>query len=251
MTRPEGTMHKARRVASRLLDGLTRLPLLHTRWSGEAERLRQPVHAATFVVLDLEMTGLVPRRDAIIAVAGVTMRGERILAGRCFEAKMRPHLPPEEDAIAVHGLLPDETATHDDPAESLAAFRTFCGDSVPAGWHVGLDAAFLDAAAQRHGVRPWPRRTLDVRGLHLALRHRLPARAAALATKDADLYAVARVFDIDVADAHDATGDAWLTALVLQRLLVHGDCGHMTLGDLFHLAATGLHELNGATAMTF
>lgn len=154
MTRPEGTMHKARRVASRLLDGLTRLPLLHTPWSGEAERLRQPVHAATFVVLDLEMTGLVPRRDAIIAVAGVTMRGERILAGRCFEAKMRPHLPPEEDAIAVHGLLPDETATHDDPAESLAAFRTFCGDSVPAGWHVGLDAAFLDAAAQRHGVRP-------------------------------------------------------------------------------------------------
>ncbi len=251
MTRPEGTMHKARRVASRLLDGLTRLPLLHTPWSGEAERLRQPVHAATFVVLDLEMTGLVPRRDAIIAVGGVTMRGERILAGRCFEAKMRPHLPPEEDAIAVHGLLPDETETLDDPAESLAAFRTFCGDSVPAGWHVGLDAAFLDAAAQRHGVRPWPRRTLDVRGLHLALRHRLPARAAALATKDADLYAVARVFDIDVADAHDATGDAWLTALVLQRLLVHGDCGHMTLGDLFHLAATGLHELNGATAMTF
>lgn len=241
---------RTRRFVHRMASGLVAgMGMTGDRRTGRT--LARTVSDSDFVVLDLEMTGLDPRRDAIITIGAVRMRGGRILPGRAFSARLRPHCALNPDAVVIHGLLPDETAHHEDAATALAAFRTFCGEATIAGWHVGLDAAFLRRAAGMHDLPQWRGTMLDVRGLHLALRSRLPAPASQLSPKDADLYATARSLGVDVANAHDALGDAWITAEVLQRLLAHGGCAPLQLRDVLRLASAGLRSLHGETAMTF
>ena len=57
------------------------------------------------VALDCETTGLDPRRDDIIAVAAVRIRGNRILTSERFEAIVRPDRTPTcAESIKVHQL---------------------------------------------------------------------------------------------------------------------------------------------------
>ncbi|WP_243361878.1 3'-5' exonuclease [Fundidesulfovibrio terrae] len=188
-------------------------------WSGREPD--EPVGRAEFVVFDLETGGLDPSRDAVLSMGAVKMHGGRIDLGSVFEMLVRPSgKVPSHESVRVHLLTPSELKDKPPIEEALPAFLEYCGDAVLTGWHVELDMAFLRSWAKRLKLPPPPNRSLDVLGLYLAIRggrgsHLLDE----LPLKDATLYSVARALGVSPRGAHNALGDAWLTAQVLQRFL--------------------------------
>lgn len=189
-------------------------------WPGRPEGRDTPLAKTVFVVFDLEMTGLDPRRDAIVAFGAVLLRGGRIVLGRTFDSLVRPDRTVRAESVRIHRLTPQLLAGQPDIEAVLPGFLDFLTQGVPAGWNTGLDEAFLVAACARSGLAPPPARFLDVLHLYRAVRggrgsHLLDD----LPVKDVTLYSVARVLGIAPKGAHTALGDAAVTAQVLQRLL--------------------------------
>ena len=190
-------------------------------WPWSSRNGASPVGRAEFVVFDLEMGGLDPSRDDILSFGALRMHGGRIDLGDTFKTLVRPTgNRPSEESVRVHQLTPAELAGKPPIEEALPAFLKYCGDGVLTGWHVELDLAFLRAWAKRLGMPAPKNRGLDVLGLYMAIRGgRGSQLLEELPLKDATLYSVARALGVSPKGAHDALGDAFLTAQVLQRFL--------------------------------
>ena len=180
-----------------------------------------PVGRADFVVFDLETGGLDPWRDEVLSIGAVRMHGGRIDLGSAYETLVRPFRTlPSAQSVRVHQLTPSELKGKPPMEEALPGFLEYCGDAVLTGWHVELDLAFLRAFSKRLGFPAVKNRTLDVLGLYLAIRGGHGSQLLdELPLKDATLYTVARALGVSPKGAHDAMGDAFLTAQVLQRFL--------------------------------
>lgn len=168
-----------------------------------------------FVVLDTETTGLDPRRDRIITIGAVAVVDGEILLADAFEAMLR--IEYNGAAVTIHGITRDEAQDADDEAEAVKAFLEYLGDSVIVGHHIGHDVQMLEAASQRNFGTPVLNRFLDTMDLTLHLE-----AAGAFFGREVPqgftLDSLCELFGITPHDRHTAGGDAFLTALVFQRL---------------------------------
>lgn len=183
---------------------------------------------ARYVVIDLEMTGLDPARDVILSYGAVRMQGGRLQIGETFAAMVRPEsgerAPVRQAAILAHSITPDEAAMAGDPRQALEDFLDYCGRSVLVGYCVGLDAAFLKAAAGRIGGETASRAKgltfIDVAALYRRLRGmRASSLLETLPARDVNLFQLAEALGVETRSAHDALADAVTTAQVFQRFL--------------------------------
>lgn len=193
-----------------MFGGLRRLLGRLSEWSPTADS-----DTSEFVALDLETTGLNPKRDAILSAGWVPIRGGVIRWGERRYRLVRPDGRAEgrgDQAVAIHGLLPDETAD----AESVAALVDELADALidrTLVVHWGrLDVGILRRVFREHEV-PWPNpRVVDT--VHLL--HRLDRRrnltvphAEATPTQ---LPAARAQLGLPPHDEHDALHDALATA---------------------------------------
>ena len=58
------------------------------------------------VVIDCETTGLNVRRDDVVSIAAIKIRGNRILTSEHFEAVVHPDSEMRAEAIKIHRLRP-------------------------------------------------------------------------------------------------------------------------------------------------
>ncbi len=189
-------------------------------WPWQAKTPSAPVSKTVFVVLDLEMSGLNPSSDAILSLGAVRMAGGRISLGDSYSSLVKPECGLSAESVRVHQLTPSQLACQPDIATALPAFLEYCGNAVLAGWHVELDAAFMRRWVKRLGLPPLKNAFLDVLGLYRSIQGgHGSALLGELPMKDATLYTVSRALGIAPRGAHDALGDAFLTAQVLQRFL--------------------------------
>ncbi|HEX2101508.1 MAG TPA: 3'-5' exonuclease [Candidatus Synoicihabitans sp.] len=120
----------------------------------DATRPRVPrrcaLHELTLMVLDTEATGFVVGKDRMLAIAIVEIRAGRIEIGRTASWLLRQPVAAVNDAMAVHGILPHDTADGVPEADVLAQLLPRLTGAVLVGHHVRFDAAMLDEALLRH-----------------------------------------------------------------------------------------------------
>jgi DNA polymerase III subunit epsilon len=191
------------------------------------EALGTPLIATTFVVLDLETTGLSPDRDRVTEIGAVKVRGGEVLGElRTFVHPGRP-IPPA--ITAVTGIT--DAMVRDAPpmAAVLPTVLGFLGEAVLVAHNAGFDLGFLRAAAAQHGLAPPDPVVVDTARLARRLL-RDEVRDCRLATLAAHLRARTR-------PEHRALADARATVDVLHGLLERaGTLGAVTLEDLRALA---------------
>jgi DNA polymerase-3 subunit epsilon len=183
---------------------------IDTSWSDEA-----PIEGVRFVVVDTETSGLDPRLDRIVTIGAVgVLNGEIVLEDR-FASLVRVDDP---GAVTVHGVTPADTRRGVDERDALEAFLAYVADGVIVGHHIGHDLATFDAAYERHWGARLLNRSLDTMDLTLWL-ERDGAFAGQPPFREFTLDALCERFGVIPHDRHTATGDAFLTAQVLLRLL--------------------------------
>lgn len=138
------------------------------------DRRRQPWDEVTFWALDLETTGLDPRRDHILSVGMVPVRESVIRWGeRAYTLVEGAAKVSEAGALGVHQILPGDTASAPNEDEVLRWIFERLAGHVLLVHHAPLDLTFLKTAARRHRYR-WPsHRVVDTVRLLQKLEHRM------------------------------------------------------------------------------
>ncbi|WP_172958645.1 3'-5' exonuclease, partial [Thermus scotoductus] len=182
-----------------------------------------PLESLLYTAFDLETTGLDPEKDAILALGGVHVLGQRVLRQEAFEALVDPGRPIPKVSSEVHGLTWEMLKGKPRLEEVLPAFRAFLEDSVLLAHNGAFDMAFL----RRVGIHQPP--LVDT----LLLSHLLFPDL-----KDHRLEALAERFGVPVVGRHTALGDALMTAEVFARMVpLLKEKGYRTLGEVLRACA--------------
>lgn len=196
------------------------------RWLGP----RAAAQAVRWVVVDCETSGLDVARDRLLSIGAVTLQEGRIGIGDAFSRLLRQEAPSAAANILVHGIGGDAQAAGEDPAQVLQDFFAYAGEGPLVAFHAPFDRAMLERAARAHGLR-WRRKWLDVADL---LRVLFSARAKQCRGLDDWLQA----FGIAHEARHDALGDAFVTAQLMQVALQEAHRhGFSTARDVLGAAA--------------
>lgn len=173
---------------------------------------RQPAGAARWVVVDCETSGLDAQRDRLISLAGVAVRGQRIAPGECFSAILRQEQASGRENILVHGIGKERQAEGEAPEQALSAFFAFASSAPRVAYRAAFDRAVIARAAPGLDRGRW----LDLAQLLPVL---FPGRGSPASTLDGWLDS----FGIAHPARHDALGDAYATAQLLQIALAAGE----------------------------
>ena len=209
-------------------------------WSGDAVALAEPpgeallLEDATYVVVDLETTGLRPGQSGICEIGAVRLRGFEVEAE--FQTLVDPGLPIAAGASALTGLRNEQLRGAPRPAEAVGRFLAFAGDSVLVAHNARFDLAFLDRETERlNGSRIGSAVVDTVRLARTLLAGRLSSFG---------LAQLAWFFDTSERPCHRALPDARATAELLLALIgLAQERGALTVADLTALAATRTRRL--------
>lgn len=197
-----------------------------------ASSAKTPWRAARYAVVDLEMTGLDPRRDEIVSFASIPIDAGRVVVREVRAGLIRPSRMPTSETIRIHGLRPADLADAPRLEEALDAILEALTGRILVAHAAWVEQGFLTAALRPSRLR-LRQPTLDTAVL---ARHVLPPTE--LPNEGAlTLSTAAHQLGLPVHRPHTAEGDALTTAqvfLALATRLDQADC--QTVGSLARLS---------------
>jgi DNA polymerase III subunit epsilon len=229
----------ARSLLGPLVDGDARLA-----WRGSFVALveHEPARLddATYVVFDLETTGLAVASARICEIGAV--RIERLEPAAVFETLVAPGVPLPAPVGRLTGLTDAELRRAPRVATALRRFSVFAGDAVLVAHNARFDVGFVDRELERLSGKKLSATVIDTVPL---ARNLLRGRA-----EKASLAALAHFFGVSVEPCHRALPDAQATAEVFLRLVgLAQERGAATVADLEELAAPRPRRVHGKRAL--
>jgi DNA polymerase-3 subunit epsilon len=201
-----------------------------------------PLEAASFVVVDLETTGLSPGRSRICEIGAV--RIESLAEVGAFETLVHPDGPLPPTVAALTGLSTRQLRRAPPAATAVRRFLRFAGDAVLVAHNARFDLAFLDREVDRLTGRRLAGPVVDTVGLARRLLARRSPRAG--------LAALSHFFGTSVEPCHRALPDAQATAEILLALIgLAQERGARTVGDLAGLAAPRARRVYDKRVLAF
>lgn len=115
----------------------------------------------SFVVVDVETTGLDTKIDRIIEVSAIRMDrvGLEHKETDEFTRLVKIDRPIPQEAVAVHGITDDMLAKRGVAiTDALSMLQTTIGDLPVVAYNAKFDQAFINAEAKRCGMKPFIKR---------------------------------------------------------------------------------------------
>ncbi len=191
---------------------------------------RLPWRQARYCAVDLELSGLDPRRDEILSFAAVPIEDGRVQPGNALTGRVRPVRAISASSTHVHGLRAADLADAPPLAVAIDDLLAAIAGRIPVVHVARVERGFLGAALRRHGVR-LRRPMIDTSVLGVLWLHERDHREP----RDVSLGDLAGALGLPVHAPHDALGDALTTAQVFIALAMHLDaCRPETVGSLTH-----------------
>jgi DNA polymerase III epsilon subunit family exonuclease len=217
-------------------------------WRGDAVGLAAPPGAdlplerATFVVVDLETTGLRPGSSRICEIGAVRVR--ELELEEEFELLVDPGTPIGPVISALTGLRDADLRGAPHPAMAVRRFLEFAGDAVLVAHNARFDLAFLDRETERLTGARLAGPVVDTVGL--------ARRLLAGRTSRAGLSSLAQFFGTAAQPCHRALPDAQATAEILVQLIgLAQERGALTVADLVDLAAPRVRKVYAKRSLAF
>jgi DNA polymerase-3 subunit epsilon len=232
-------------------------------WRGDAVALGvspadAEIGAATFVVVDVETTGLRPRGAAICEIGAVRLRGLEVAA--TFETLADPGAPLPRPVADLTGLDDADLVGAPSPTEAVRRFLTFAYGPGEAGSAAGSEASGPPVAVVAHNAR-FDLAFLDPEVAALTGRRLaapvvdtvwLARRLLGDRTPRAGLAALAHFFGTATEPCHRALPDALATAEVLVALAgIAQERGARTVADLCRLSEPRTRRVFGKRSLAF
>ena len=184
-------------------------------------RRRVPWLEAAWCAVDLELTGLDPEHDEIIAFGAIPIEGGRLKVGESVSGLVRPVREISEESIRIHGIRAADLDAAPTLPDAIGPLAELLEGRVLIAHTAAVERLFLGRALRAHGTRlRGPIADTEVLGrlwLHERdgkLWRRLP------------LTVLASQLGLPAERPHHALGDALTTAQAFIVLATHLDGIH-------------------------
>ncbi|MGD6842062.1 PolC-type DNA polymerase III [Bacillus infantis] len=169
-----------------------------------------PIHLAegTYIVFDVETTGLSAVYDTIIELAAVKIHDGEIIDR--FESFANPHHPLSATTIDLTGITDDDVRNAPEVEEVLRRFKEWSQNDILVAHNASFDMGFLNTGYKRYGLDKAANPVIDT--LELA-RFLLPEM------KNHRLNTLTKKFDVELTQHHRAIYDAEATGYLLIKML--------------------------------
>jgi DNA polymerase-3 subunit epsilon len=167
-----------------------------------------PLRDLDFVAIDIETTGLDPRRDVIVALAAIPFLGGRPSTATGYARLVNPGRPIPLDAQLVHGISDGDVRDAPSVTAALPEFLERCRGGALVAHSADFDLAIINRAARAAHLPQLGGPILDVGRL---------AHALFPSWWDLSLEGLGRLLEVEVLGRHTAEGDA----LTAGKILVH------------------------------
>ncbi len=200
----------------------------------QGEELR--LESASYVVFDLETTGLRAGADRIVEIGAV--RVSRLALEERFETLVNPGGPLPPAIAALTGISSAAVLRAPRAEQAVGRFLSFTGDAVLVAHNARFDISFLDREVEKLTGRRIAAPVVDTM--------RLARRLLAGRGTRVSLGALAHFFGTAADPCHRALPDAEATAEILLALLgLAQERGAVTVADLVELSAPQARRLAG------
>ena len=159
-----------------------------------------------YVTLDLETTGLEPKRDRIIEIGAVKVSNGVVIGE--YTTLIDPQLEIPEGISKLTGISNDMVQGKPLIQKVLGEFLEFCGDLPLLGHNILFDYSFVKHQAVNCGLE-FEKEAVDTLKIARAVLSDLPSRS---------LQNLRQHFEIPQGDAHRALEDARTTYHLYERL---------------------------------
>ncbi|MGY3484474.1 DNA polymerase-3 subunit epsilon [Bradyrhizobium sp. USDA 4011] len=167
------------------------------------------------VAIDCETTGLNVRKDDVVTIAAIKIRGNRILTSEHFEAVVHPDSEMKTEAIKIHRLRQSDVEAAPIVWKVLPSFLRFIGSRPLIGYYVDFDVAMLDKYILPLVGIELPNRRIEVSRLYYERKY---ADAPPNTSVDLSFSAILKDLRIPSLNQHDAFDDALMTAMMFVQL---------------------------------
>ncbi|MAX79345.1 MAG: hypothetical protein CL843_04110 [Crocinitomicaceae bacterium] len=190
---------------------------LYLRQIEEGRKIKSSVRETSYVVFDLETTGLNTAKDHILSFAFVRVENGQIR----LKDRLEGYLNIGENAIQaaeIHHVTKSDTLQGADEYHFILAVLKFIGNSVLVGHHVAFDKGCLDQLMKEHFGFELLNKTVDTAQLGARIENpMMSGYAGKKAFKNLD--ALCKDYEIVPEARHSASGDTYTTALLFLKLM--------------------------------
>lgn len=193
----------------------------------------KPASSYSYVVVDIETTGLNLEKDRAISIGAFRIKNGRIILGDVFNRLIRPEIDIPVESIKIHGIVPDMLQKASTAGEVIKDFLSYIGTDILVAHHAAFDLNFLNRMMRHRYGFPLQNLVLDTLSLcnrtlpsqpyvvqnltnKLSRRQLLPESGI---QSHHSLGNLAALFGIKLWQRHTAVGDAITTAMIFQRIL--------------------------------
>jgi DNA polymerase-3 subunit epsilon len=187
------------------------------------------IREVEFLAIDLETTGLDPKRDDILSVGYLVMKGNRIDLGSARHRLVRTARAIPEASAIIHQITDDQAAQGGLLDDVLAELLETMAGKVMIAHHAQVETSFLSDACQRvYGVGL----TVPVVDTQALAKRTFERRHIAFKGSDLRLHALGERYHLPRYGAHNALSDALAAAELFLAQASHSDSsGRVPLRD--------------------
>lgn len=164
----------------------------------------QPKHVlltdATYIVFDVETTGLSAVYDTIIELAAVRMHKGNVID--TFEQFIDPGHPLSQTTINLTGITDEMVRGSKSEKEVLTMFREFCGEDILVAHNASFDMGFLNTSYEKYDMPEAPNPVIDTLELSRLLHPEM---------KSHRLNTLSKKYNINLEQHHRAVYDSEAT----------------------------------------
>lgn len=170
------------------------------------------------VCFDCETTGLNPKKDHIISLSAIKIRGQSVLTSQALNLTFSQDQLISEDSIKVHLIRNQDVLSGLQPHEAMRQFLQFIGSRPLVGYYLEFDVAMVNQL-----IRPWlgiqlPNPCIEVSELYYDWKWSQLSKNSPQPELNLAFPTILKELDIPNLGQHDAFSDALMTALVYLKL---------------------------------
>lgn len=165
------------------------------------------------VVLDCETTGLNSKVDKMLSIGAVALHDQIICVEDSFSVYVK-QLVHNPETVAIHGIVDSQTFELVPQQEAVEELLKFIGNAKIIGHHIQFDIEMINIALAEMQLPKLKNKVVDTARLYEKFK-------GVNAPMQKSLDELCHEFKIQKKNRHTALGDAFLTALVYQRLITH------------------------------
>ena len=169
---------------------------------------------AEVVVLDTETTGLDPKRDEILSIGAVIVKGEKILINSAFERFVKPTSSISAQSIKIHHIRDCDLANGIDVDTAIEELLEFIGSRPIVGYYIDFDHKILSRYTKRLIGSYLPNSKIELSSMYYK-RYR---KESSYEFVDLKFDTIMTKLNLPTLGKHDALNDAIMSALIYLKL---------------------------------